>query len=217
MQKTANWTIDELSARVALALADGYEAARNGRVREVPDLRTIRYYTTLGLIDRPAEMRGRTALYSRKHLMQVVAIKRLQARGLSLAEVQQRLVGQSEKLLAQIAQLPTEPEASTRRTDRMPAMEARAAERGRKRRDTFWNELPSQPPSAEDQAGANARDGSSVQLQAVPLGDSAVLSLITSRPIDGEDIEAIRAAAAPLLKFLEKRRLLGPREPRRES
>ena len=62
MQNTANWTIDELSARVALALADRYEGAPNGRVRQVPDLRTIRYYTTLGLIDRPAEMRGRTAL-----------------------------------------------------------------------------------------------------------------------------------------------------------
>src|SRR3954468_22885713 len=87
------WTIDELGAQVALALSVDYDGPPNGRVRDVPDRRTIRYYTTLGLLDRPAEMRGRTALYGRRHLMQLVAIKRLQARGLSLSEVQQRLVG----------------------------------------------------------------------------------------------------------------------------
>ena len=73
------WTIDELGAVVALALSVDYAGQANGRVREVPDRRTIRYYTTLGLIDRPARMRGRTALYGRRHLLQLVAIKRLQA------------------------------------------------------------------------------------------------------------------------------------------
>ena len=69
----------------------------------MPDRRTIRYYTTLGLIDRPAEMRGRTALYGRRHLLQFVAIKKLQARGRSLAEIQQALAGQTDKELARIA------------------------------------------------------------------------------------------------------------------
>ena len=82
-------TIDELSVAVAAALEEGYAGAPNARVREVPDPRTIRYYTTLGLIDRPAEMRGRTAFYGRRHLLQLVAIKKLQARGRSLAEIQQ--------------------------------------------------------------------------------------------------------------------------------
>ena len=78
---------------MALALAVDYAGQASGRVRDVPDRRTIRYYTTLGLIDRPAAMRGRTALYGLRHLLQLAAIKRLQAHGLSLAEVQQRLVG----------------------------------------------------------------------------------------------------------------------------
>src|SRR5690348_15034744 len=76
--ETALLTLDELSARVALALADHYEGQASARVRDVPDVRTIRYYTTLGLIDRPAALRGRTALYGRRHLLQLVAIKRLQ-------------------------------------------------------------------------------------------------------------------------------------------
>src|SRR5215471_11847087 len=100
------WTLDDLSARVALALAQDYEGQPSGRVRDVPDRRTIRYYTTLGLLDRPAEMRGRTAMYGRRHLLQLVAIKRLQARGLSLAEIQQRLVGLPNRRLEALAQVP---------------------------------------------------------------------------------------------------------------
>src|SRR5262245_39472227 len=83
------WTIQELGAQVALALSVDYPGPPNSRVRELPDQRTIRYYTTQGLLDRPAEMRGRTALYGRRHLLQLVAIKRLQARGLSLSAIQQ--------------------------------------------------------------------------------------------------------------------------------
>src|SRR5947208_8484092 len=93
------WTIEELSAQVALALSVDYAGQGNGRVRDVPDLRTIRYYTTLGLVDRPAAMRGRTGLYGRRHLLQLVAIKRLQTKGLTLAELQGRLVGLTDSEL----------------------------------------------------------------------------------------------------------------------
>src|SRR5271169_2293840 len=102
------WTIDELGTSAALALSVNYEGAPNGRVREVPDRRTIRYYTTLGMLDRPLEMRGRTALYGRRHLWQLVAIKRLQARGLALAEIQQRLLSLPDAALRQLAALPEE-------------------------------------------------------------------------------------------------------------
>src|SRR5947209_4992852 len=92
-ERTQNlWTIDELGSRVALALSEDYDGQASGRVREVPDRRTIRYYTTLGLLDRPT-LRGRTALYCRRHLLQLVSIKRLQAQGLTLAELQARLLG----------------------------------------------------------------------------------------------------------------------------
>ena len=52
------WTLDELVARVSAALeAADYPGAPNGRVREVPDRRAIRWYTTIGLLDRPDGMR----------------------------------------------------------------------------------------------------------------------------------------------------------------
>src|SRR5271155_4422908 len=102
------WTLDDLCARVSLALAADYAGQPSGRVRDVPDQRTIRYYSTLGLLDRPAEMRGRTALYSLRHLRQLVAIKRLQTHGLSLAEIQARLLGLSDSALQAIAQVPAD-------------------------------------------------------------------------------------------------------------
>src|SRR3954464_14632726 len=120
-EDTALWTIDELGVQVALALSVDYAGAPNGRVREVPDRRTIRYYTTLGLIDRPAEMRGRTALYNRRHLLQLTAIKRLQARGLSLTEVQARLVGLTGAKLEKIAELPANDVPATPRSETQEA------------------------------------------------------------------------------------------------
>jgi DNA-binding transcriptional MerR regulator len=205
------WTIDELGAQVALALSVDYDGPGNGRVREIPDRRTIRYYTTLGLLDRPGEMRGRTALYGRRHLLQIVAIKRLQARGLSLAEVQARLVGQTDQALARIARLPDlEAPAPTE-----PANGRRAG--------PFWTEPPAavqeqrdgpDQPEAEEAADGGA---ASLPLQGVPLASGAVLLLEPSRPLDEHDLSAIRAAAAPLLKSLEARRLLRPRQERGNS
>src|SRR5437016_12050752 len=111
------WTLDELGAQVALPLAVDYPGAPDNRTRDIPDQRTIRYYTTLGLLDRAAELRGRTALYGRRHLLQLVAIKRLQARGLALADIQERLLGATDATLARIARLPDTHGATQKRTD----------------------------------------------------------------------------------------------------
>ena len=81
-----SWTLSELTAEVARHMAL-LPVPGNGQVRAVPDERNIRYYTTLGLLDRPLAMRGRTALYGVRHAAQVVAIKRMQAAGKSLAQI----------------------------------------------------------------------------------------------------------------------------------
>ena len=80
------WTLPELVGEVTTRLAR-LPAPKNGQVRAVPDERGLRYYGTIGLLDRPVAMRGRTALYGRRHLAQVVAIKRLQSAGRTLAEI----------------------------------------------------------------------------------------------------------------------------------
>src|SRR5947209_5032014 len=143
------WTIDELGAVVTLALSVDYSGQANGRVRDVPDRRTIRYYTTLGLIDRPARMRGRTALYGRRHLLQLVAIKRLQARGATLAQLQQQLLGLTDAGLARLARLPDGLDLQGQPESAAPS-----------RRDgAFWKELPAPVEEPQTLQGIRLDDG----------------------------------------------------------
>jgi DNA-binding transcriptional MerR regulator len=105
------WTLDELAERVDVALAVDYAGPPSARVRAVPDRRAIRWYMTIGLIDRPVAHRGRTALYGPRHLLQLVAVKRLQASGLPLVAIQQELAGATDTQLARVARLPGGPAA----------------------------------------------------------------------------------------------------------
>src|SRR4051812_1772449 len=100
------WTLDELVERTGLALEAGYSGAPNGRVRDLPDRRAIRWYAQIGLVDRPLGMRGRTALYGTRHLLQLVALKRRQAEGRSLAEIQSELAGADDAALRAVARVP---------------------------------------------------------------------------------------------------------------
>ncbi len=184
----AEWTLDDLVARVSDALgAADYPGAPNGRVREVPDRRAIRWYTTIGLLDRPAGMRGRTALYGPRHLAQLVAIKRRQAQGRSLAEIQAELVGADDVALAHIAGL-VDAEAPVR-PEPAPA------------RGAFW----AQPVSAPAPPTTHDHEPGPV-LTGVPLDGGAVL-LLPATP-GPDDVAALRAAAAPLIDLLTARGLL---------
>ncbi|WP_231515273.1 helix-turn-helix domain-containing protein [Herbidospora cretacea] len=95
------WTIAELAERATAALAG--LAPANGRVSDVPNERLIRYYTTIGLLDPPLARRGRVALYGRRHLLQLVAVKRRQAEGASNAAIQRELLGATDDHLAELA------------------------------------------------------------------------------------------------------------------
>ncbi len=176
------WTIDELRDQVATALAVGYNGVPSGRVRDVPDLRTIRYYTTLGLLDRPIEMRGRTALYGQKHRLQLVAIKRLQALGHSLLEIQGRLIGRSDSTLG------------------------KKSTTGRER--NFWR-VPIEPAAdVVRETVVDPRSASLRSVQEIDLGADVTVSLSALRPIDHEDLRVIHLAAAPLMEFLKLRGLI---------
>jgi len=236
------WTLDELAERVDAALAVDYAGPPSGRVRAVPDRRAIRWYTTIGLIDRPVAHRGRTALYGPRHLLQLVAVKRLQARGLPLVAIQQELAGAPDSQLARVARLPSGAEApetavvssGAAAAPRMPAGRpweaSRARDAGRGRRASFWREPPAvvSAVSAADRtavsAGAGpltpdpASDGSpdhpaAETLRGVRLGEGATLLLEPGREPDAADLRAIADAARPLLAVLRDRGL----GPRRES
>jgi DNA-binding transcriptional MerR regulator len=148
-----SWKIAELAELAAGVLAADHEpsgrpARANGRVRDVPNERLIRWYVTVGLLDPPLSRRGRVAWYDARHLLQLVAIKRLQAEGRSLAEIQAELAGATNASLAGVARVPdavlaaggavarpgaaaavgtTGPAARAARARRAPAAAARSA------------------------------------------------------------------------------------------
>jgi DNA-binding transcriptional MerR regulator len=203
MAEQASWTLDELVRRVAVGLADpAYPGAPNGRVREVPDRRAVRWYTTTGLVDRPT-MQGRTALYGARQLLQVVAVKRRQAEGRSLAEIQAELAGATNETLRRVAAVPDDViVAESARPPEQPAP-VRAG-----RRTRFWAD----PPAAAEPIANGGGADTVTRLAAVPLPGGALLMLPagsddTGRP-DEEDIHAIHAAARPLLELLAERGLL---------
>ncbi|OBK46767.1 MerR family transcriptional regulator [Mycobacterium sp. 1081908.1] len=202
MADVASWTLDELVRRVAVGLADpAYPGAPNGRVRGLPDRRAVRWYTTTGLVDRPT-MQGRTALYSPRHLLQIVAVKRRQAEGRSLADIQAELAGATDETLRKVAALP----------DELMAAELEEPAPSPVRRQRFWADAPA---AAEPAANGDGTD-SVTQLAAVSLPGGALLLLPAGsggggRP-DEDDIDAMRAAARPLLELLAERGLLTPDE-----
>ena len=137
-------------------------------------------------------MRGRTAFYGRRHLLQLVAIKKLQAKGQTLAEVQRTLTGQTDGALARLAGIDLD--------QTWPGPDAAPSSRRE-----FWKEAPA---SREIEIVANeslAEEG----MEAAPRRTSALKRcrafhsprmsrclLASSRPLKSDDLEALRSASA---------------------
>ncbi len=79
--------------QAAAELGARLPASADERVRAEVDERTVRYYQSTGLVDRPLRYEGRTALYGYRHLLQVLATKALQGAGYKLSQVQASLAG----------------------------------------------------------------------------------------------------------------------------
>ena len=97
------FSLDELSGAVTGRLAElgMLGAAPDARVSAAPDSRTVRYYSTLGLLDRP-RIENRQARYGQRHLLQLLAIKVLQSLDLPLARIQELMYGRSDAELQQL-------------------------------------------------------------------------------------------------------------------
>lgn len=228
---SASWTINHLARLAAAALAAGAPAQPNGRIREVPDVRTIRWYTSIGLLGRPAAMRGRTALYGRSHLAQLVAIKRLQAGGLSVAAVQERLLGADEAVIEGIAELPDDLDALVAGVEgdaEAPADNAKP----QLPRTRFWvaaadrSHAADEPAASAVRAKSSARSASPTEaaslaeaaptteaspatdtaplVQGIRLAPDITLLLPPGRVPDAADRTAIAEAARPLLDLLDR-------------
>jgi DNA-binding transcriptional MerR regulator len=186
------WTLPELVAEAASWIAT-LPAPKNGQVRAVPDERTIRYYAAQGLLDRPAAMRGRTALYNRRHLAQVIAIKRLQSAGHSLAAIQQMWPTLDDVTLARLTGVTLPGKTRAARTE-------------------FWKrEAPKVSAPAAVQAAAAAAPIAPVEVRVeLAPGVHVAIALPEGASITSADVHALRAAAAPFVAELANRGLTAP-------
>src|SRR3954453_375932 len=119
--------LEQLSERVAAELSDRglLGAAADARISAAADARTGRYYTTLGLLDRP-RIEGRQGHYGERRPWQLLAIKALQAADLPLAEIQQRLYGRSDdELKALVESLAAEARTSAASAARVTSLRLR--------------------------------------------------------------------------------------------
>jgi DNA-binding transcriptional MerR regulator len=210
MSSVGSFTIDRLANLVASTLTGESVKNANGRVRAVPDVRTLRYYTTLGLLDRPTHLEGRTAYYSRRHVLQLVAIKRLQAQGLKLAQVQAALLGASDADLERLAQLPADFDLqSTTAGDQAAGADSKSK---REPARVFWKARPTATSTVSNvdkaQAESTQQEQSAAVLLGIPLDAATSLLVQAVRPLDEQDLDALRQAAQPLLQTLQARRLI---------
>jgi DNA-binding transcriptional MerR regulator len=196
-------------------------ARANGRVRDVPNERLVRWYVTVGLVDPPLSRRGRVARYGRRHLLQLVAVKRRQAEGRSLAEIQAELAGATDETLAAVARVPDTQPAP----DVLPAPPARFWTRSAAQRDPAAAKEPGERnPAAAEGAGRalSAAHGDPVDrggnrlVHGVRLASGVTLLLEgAAREPSPDDVTAILNAARALLAELASRRLRepGPEHP----
>ncbi|WP_231956919.1 MULTISPECIES: MerR family transcriptional regulator [unclassified Actinoplanes] len=215
--------MEELVDRVRTALAAEYSGAPNGRVRDLPDRRSIRWYSTIGLVDRPLGTRGRTALYGPRHLMQLVAIKRLQAAGRTLAEIQADLSGASDESLTDLARVPSElleaDPSPPPATPRPPFWKSPPAPQTAPTHALDWafpqSEAPSglaEVPSPAGDPGTAPPIGADALLTGVPLGSGLILLVPGSFHLDRIDRTQLATAARPLLDLLASRGLTDRRD-----
>jgi DNA-binding transcriptional MerR regulator len=203
------WTLQELVAEASARLA-ALPPPKNGQVRAVPDDRTIRYYAAIGLLDRPAAMRGRTALYAARHLAQVVAIKRMQSAGKSLAEIQELWATVDDVTLARMSgvalQAPAAAKKKAARTDFWKRDAQLGASRGHQPPVSPAPTPHAYPVPPRSLPLAPPEPAVEVRIEIAP-GAFLTVGLSDGVSLTPADVRALRAAAAPLATELANRGL----------
>ncbi|MCB9744435.1 MAG: MerR family transcriptional regulator [Alphaproteobacteria bacterium] len=128
LDRTAERRLPELVLAAAALIDRAGLDTDDARVASHPDARVVRYYQSLGLVERPLRYEGRAALYGWRHLVQVVAVKLLQSQGYGLSRIQESFAGLpfsrlEAAVLQAVAQAPQAPDQVLRSGDVLPAGE----------------------------------------------------------------------------------------------
>lgn len=91
-----------LAVEAAKILAESGLAQGRGTVSEVPDERTVRYYLTEGLVSPAEEKQGTASVFSYRHLLQLLVVKKLQSEHLPIRKIRDLVLGRTERELERL-------------------------------------------------------------------------------------------------------------------
>jgi DNA-binding transcriptional MerR regulator len=94
--------VAELAGEVARILSESGLAQERGTVSEVPDERTIRYYLTEGLISPAEDKQGTASVFSYRHLLELLVVKKLQSEHLPIRKIRDLVDGRTERELERL-------------------------------------------------------------------------------------------------------------------
>ncbi len=94
----ATLTLEQLSDLAQQILEENRIASASGRVAPALSPRTVRWYTTSGVLDAPGRA-GHRAAYGLRHLVQLLRIRQAQAAGASIEEIRQSTALPTEDIL----------------------------------------------------------------------------------------------------------------------
>jgi hypothetical protein len=124
----APWGLRDLAALAAGLLDASGVVPVNAAARARPSERTIRFYVTRGLVS-PPDGRGTAAVYSYRHLLQVLAIKLRQMEGATLEAMSKEFDGLTGDVIERRVATALGP--SMPRPDRLALLQAPGTGRGR--------------------------------------------------------------------------------------
>jgi DNA-binding transcriptional MerR regulator len=94
--------VAELAGEAARILTESGLAQARGTVSEVPDERTIRYYLTEGLISPAEDKQGTASVFSYRHLLELLVVKKLQSEHLPIRKIRDLVDGRTERELERL-------------------------------------------------------------------------------------------------------------------
>ena len=94
--------VAELAAEAARLLAEAGPAQERATVTELPDERMVRYYITEGLVTPAEEKQGTASVFGYLQLLQLLAVKNLQAAHLPIRKIRELVAGRGERELERL-------------------------------------------------------------------------------------------------------------------
>jgi hypothetical protein len=180
----APWNLRDLTGLAAAILDAAAVRPVNAAAAARPSERTIRFYVARGLVA-PPEGRGTAAIYSYRHLLQVLAIKLRQMEGADLTRLADEMATTSGDVLER--RVAAALGASLPAPRALPLFEDASRPRGRAGR-AFSQ--PAASPQAREPSTAWRR---------VPIADGIELHVRTDHPISGDAVRSTQLRDAVTL------------------